>query len=241
MKGFTRDFMPNKDFFHLVPMDAPTDAKPIVISVRELKAVFFVKDFKGDSQYQDNKTIDPHKPVIGRKIKVTFKDGEHMVGTTQGYQPGRPGFFIFSSDPRSNSDPFRDPRRQLFLLIRHSRLPHYGITEALFVFPYTASSFTSARIASWIPLYLPLMSQSSRNHAPTSIAMRMITFRMFRKPRLFSRSCESDRVWLSFFIATSQVAPPQGQVFNVYIAAGTLHLYASTITMLIPSDISIPR
>ena len=104
MKGFTRDFMPNKEFFHLVPMDAPPDAKPIVISVRELKAVFFVKDFKGDSQYKDNKTIDPHKPVIGRKIKVVFKDGELLVGTTQGYQPGRPGFFIFLLDPQSNSD-----------------------------------------------------------------------------------------------------------------------------------------
>jgi hypothetical protein len=104
VKGYTRDFMPNKEFFHLAPMDAPADAKPIVISIRELKAVFFVKDFTGDRQYNDNKTIDPNKPVIGRKIKVVFKDGEVIVGTTQGYQPGRPGFFIFSSDPKSNSD-----------------------------------------------------------------------------------------------------------------------------------------
>jgi len=104
IKGFTRDFMPNKESFHLIPMDAQPDAKPIVILVRELKAVFFVKDFKGDSEYQDKKTIDPQKPVIGRKIKVLFKDGELLVGTTQGYQPGRPGFFIFPSDPQSNSD-----------------------------------------------------------------------------------------------------------------------------------------
>jgi len=104
MKGFTRDFMPNKDFFHLLPMDALSDAKPIVISVRELKAVFFVKDFKGNPKYKDIKTIDPNKPVVGRKIKVVFKDGEFLIGTTQGYQPGRPGFFIFSTDPQSNSD-----------------------------------------------------------------------------------------------------------------------------------------
>jgi hypothetical protein len=104
IKGFTRDFMPNKESFHLIPMNSQPDAKPIVISVRELKAVFFVKDFKGDSEYQDKKTIDPQKSVIGRKIKVVFKDGELLVGTTQGYQPGRPGFFIFPSDPQSNSD-----------------------------------------------------------------------------------------------------------------------------------------
>ncbi len=104
MKGFTQDFMPNKESFHLLPVDALPESKPILISLRELKAVFFVKDFTGNSQYQDNKTIDPNKPVVGRKIKVVFKDSEILVGTTQGYQPGRPGFFIFSSDPQSNID-----------------------------------------------------------------------------------------------------------------------------------------
>ncbi len=28
----------------------------------------------------------------GRKIKVVFKDGEVLAGTTTGYQPGRPAF-----------------------------------------------------------------------------------------------------------------------------------------------------
>ncbi len=102
IKGFTQDFMPNKESFHLLPIDALPESKPILISLRELKAVFFVKDFTGNSQYQDSKTIDPQKPVVGRKIKVEFKDGEILVGTTQGYQPGRPGFFIFSADPQSN-------------------------------------------------------------------------------------------------------------------------------------------
>jgi hypothetical protein len=102
IKGFTSDFMPNKDVFHVVPMDSPPDAKPGTINMQELKAVFFVKDFVGNSEYDDKKYFDPAKPVSGRKIKVVFKDGETLVGTTQGYQPGRQGFFIFPADPQSN-------------------------------------------------------------------------------------------------------------------------------------------
>jgi hypothetical protein len=103
-KGFTNDFMPNKDRFHLVPIDAPPAAHPIAVYVRELKAVFFVKDFTGDPQYQDKNTFDPSRPVPGRKIQVVFKDQETLIGMTHGYDPGRPGFFVVPSDPDSNID-----------------------------------------------------------------------------------------------------------------------------------------
>jgi hypothetical protein len=105
-KGFTSDFMPNKDVFHVVPMNAPPGAKPGIINMQDLKAIFFVKDFVGNAGYNDKKIFDPAKPVAGRKIKVVFKDGETLVGTTQGYQPGRQGFFVFPADPQSNIDRF---------------------------------------------------------------------------------------------------------------------------------------
>jgi len=103
-KGYTNDFMPNKNMFHLIPLDAPADSKPLDVYVDVLKAVFFVKDFTGDKQYQEKKTFDTAKPVVGRKIKVVFKDGEELIGTTQGYQPNRPGFFVFPTDPQANMD-----------------------------------------------------------------------------------------------------------------------------------------
>ena len=103
-KGYTSNFMPTKDIFHLLPLDAPAGSKPLDVYVNVLKAVFFVKDFNGDSQYQEKKTFGAAKPVVGKKIRVVFKDGEELVGTTQGYQPGRPGFFVFPADPGSNMD-----------------------------------------------------------------------------------------------------------------------------------------
>jgi hypothetical protein len=104
LKGFTADFMPNREIFHLLPLDAHPDAHAQMVKVQECKALFFVKDFAGNPAHDDKKEFEPGKAVVGRKIKVLFKDNELMVGTTQGYQPGRPGFFVFPADANSNND-----------------------------------------------------------------------------------------------------------------------------------------
>ena len=103
LKGHTADFIPTKSTFHLTLLDS-TDNKPIMVNHSELKAIFFVKDFKGNPEYNDRKEFDSSKPIMGRKIRVTFKDGETIVGTTQGYQQGRPAFFVIPADPQSNID-----------------------------------------------------------------------------------------------------------------------------------------
>ena len=102
LKGITNDFFANKDFFHLVPMDTPPGSKPMELHIADLKAVFFVKGFSGNPDYNDKKEFDPAKSSVGRKIRVVFKDGELMVGTTTGYQPDRPGFFVVPADVDSN-------------------------------------------------------------------------------------------------------------------------------------------
>jgi hypothetical protein len=103
-KGVTSDFFPNKDLFHLSPVNAPPGTKTIKVSIQELKAVFFVKTFEGNPEYNDKKELEADKTVVGRKIRVIFKDGEVLVGTTHGYQPGRPGFFIHPADSQSNNE-----------------------------------------------------------------------------------------------------------------------------------------
>jgi hypothetical protein len=103
LKGHTADFIPTKSTFHLSVLNSQ-DNKPIIVQHAELKAVFFVKDFKGNPGYSDRKEFDSTRPVAGRKIRVVFKDGEMMIGTTQGYQQGRPSFFLIPADPQSNID-----------------------------------------------------------------------------------------------------------------------------------------
>ena len=105
VKGATADFFPGKDLFHVSVATVPPDgAKPVEIHMKDLKALFFVKDFGGDPQRVTRNEFDPSRPPAGRKIKVVFKDGEVLVGTTTGYQPGRPGFFLVPADATANNE-----------------------------------------------------------------------------------------------------------------------------------------
>ena len=104
LKGHTNDFLPAKDRFHLLPEDKAYGTTPLEVMVSELKALFFVKDLKGDQVRAETNAFAPGKAVSGRKLKVTFLDHEVLVGTTQGYQPDRPGFFLVPADARSNNE-----------------------------------------------------------------------------------------------------------------------------------------
>jgi hypothetical protein len=102
IKGLTQDFFPNKDRFHLQPTEKST-GEASEIFVKDLKAIFFVRDYAGDYQYDERKSYMKGEKASGRKMEVTFKDGEVMVGSTLGYDPSRPGFFLFPADPKSNN------------------------------------------------------------------------------------------------------------------------------------------
>jgi len=104
LKGQTGDFLPTKPVFHLTLADAARDAKPLEVQVAEVKAIFFVKDFAGNRERKKVQEFPAGKPVVGRKIRVVFQDGEMLVGTTQGYDATRPGFFVIPADPASNND-----------------------------------------------------------------------------------------------------------------------------------------
>ena len=102
MKGFTQDFFPNKDRFHLHHA-AKSSGESVEVMLKDLKAIFFVQDFEGNAQYSERKSYGEGERAQGRKVEVTFADGEMLVGSTMGYDPNRPGFFIFPADPKSNN------------------------------------------------------------------------------------------------------------------------------------------
>ena len=102
VKGSTSDFVPAKEAFHVAEADAPKGTRPVLVQVKDLKAVFFVKDFAGRPDYNPTNEFEGVRMPPGRKIRVVFSDGEVIVGTTQGYQPGRPGFFMVPADSAAN-------------------------------------------------------------------------------------------------------------------------------------------
>ena len=97
-KGTTRDFFPNKTQFHLEEMNGEV----LEISIEDLKAVFFVKDFEGNKSHK--KSYDDNVTGGGKKVKVKFFDGETVVGYTLGYSPNRQGFFLTPADLKGNNE-----------------------------------------------------------------------------------------------------------------------------------------
>jgi hypothetical protein len=104
VKGYTQNFFPNKPAFHIQSYEGASAKEVAEIRVEELKAVFFVKDFRGDHNHKATGLPPEGKRPQGRLMEVTWKDGEIIVGTTTGYDPHRTGFFLFPVDPQSNND-----------------------------------------------------------------------------------------------------------------------------------------
>jgi uncharacterized protein DUF6982 len=102
VKGTTSDFFPNRLSFHLQPVEGGPTAE---VRCKELKAIFFVKEFSGNPQRRDLRGFiaGPGETSQGKKMAVRFKDGELLCGYSLSYLPGRDGFFVFPADSGSNN------------------------------------------------------------------------------------------------------------------------------------------
>lgn len=100
-KGFVFNFSALRDSFRLFPEANSPQAAGADLELREVKAIFFVKDFTGNRERHD--AYDSLAGAHGRKIEVTCRDGEKILGTTEAYNPKKLGFFIFPADRDSNN------------------------------------------------------------------------------------------------------------------------------------------
>ncbi len=101
LKGYTQDFHPSRPQFSLWPSISAAPKERIVVAVPRLKAVFFVRDFDGDPNYQESKVFGGRGQ--GRRIEVTFSDGEVIVGTTLNYRADTQGFMVSPADAGANN------------------------------------------------------------------------------------------------------------------------------------------
>ncbi|MGB3479326.1 MAG: hypothetical protein WBB67_09210 [bacterium] len=106
-RGYTADFQPHKEIFHLVVKSEGQD-RSLAVKMANLKAVFFVKELHGMDKdrpvvKRDFADLKDQK-LIGKKVRVEFLDGEVLNGITLGYSPQRRGFFLTPIDPESNNE-----------------------------------------------------------------------------------------------------------------------------------------
>lgn len=106
LKGYTHDFTPAKDTFHVTSEQESDKGQVHEVKLAELKAVFFVKTLEGDKDYVEKKRFEEvdQARLHGLKIRVEFYDGEIMRGISLGYSKNRPGFFIVPVDPEWNNE-----------------------------------------------------------------------------------------------------------------------------------------
>ena len=103
LKGYTEDFLPTNPSFHIRPFNPGTSEDSVEILVKDLKAVFFVREFLGDPNFMERKEFLEGAKIIGKVLEVTFQDGELIVGSSLNYDPERPGFFLSPADPAGNN------------------------------------------------------------------------------------------------------------------------------------------
>ena len=102
VKGTCLDVDPNRPTCHIRTVD---QGEMIEVKLADLKALFFVKHFAGDSCHNEKATIDPGDARAKgfSIIELRFEDGERIVGLTARFPPIRPFFFILPADFASNN------------------------------------------------------------------------------------------------------------------------------------------
>jgi hypothetical protein len=100
-RGFIYDFSAMKESFRLSPENDPLQQRGAEIKVKDLKAVFFVKDFAGNPEYVESPACGTS--TRGLKMEISFADGERLHGCTDAYNPKKRGFFLFPTDGQSNN------------------------------------------------------------------------------------------------------------------------------------------
>jgi hypothetical protein len=98
VRGYTNDFHASKPHLHLTN-DAASESR--FVPIAQLKALFFVREFDGDSRRVERKEFE--RTTHGRKVEVTFHDGEILVGSTLGFKSPETPFFVQPADAASNN------------------------------------------------------------------------------------------------------------------------------------------
>lgn len=98
-KGYSDDFLLLNETFHISNASDAKDKEEI--RMKDLKAVFFVDDFAGNSRYVEKKRTS--RPTYHNKISIRFHDGEEIIGYANDDYLGSDVIRLVPVDPLSNN------------------------------------------------------------------------------------------------------------------------------------------
>jgi hypothetical protein len=102
LKGYACDFDPDQAQFHLALAHGSLQ-EAVEVSLKDLKALFFVRTFDGNAHYNESRDLYQSRPPGTRKIRLEFQDGELLVGYATAPDTRRFGLFVSRLDPLSNN------------------------------------------------------------------------------------------------------------------------------------------
>ena len=102
LKGTPSTWDIESEGFGLLPRDAlPGSTEEIYVLFRDLKAVYFVRDFDG---LAGERLVSPKLQIRGVHMELTFHDGEEMEGfASEAYSPDKDRFYFFPADQSGNT------------------------------------------------------------------------------------------------------------------------------------------
>ncbi|MBS3821589.1 MAG: hypothetical protein GVY16_02305 [Planctomycetes bacterium] len=108
VKGLTNNFSLNDPTLLIAPADEeglPADGQATAVPLADLKAAFLVENLQGNPDRQDIKRFDETDvpTVYGRKLTITFKDGETICGVCPSWRPDLPAFLLTPADLDGNN------------------------------------------------------------------------------------------------------------------------------------------
>ena len=102
LRGFSKEEFINEEVRIL-----DENGKESLYPLKDLKAIFFVKEFTSDPAYDEVLFLGKEKPLPWLWVHVQFEDGEIIEGRIKngkGLIDNSPGFFIWTSDEFANSE-----------------------------------------------------------------------------------------------------------------------------------------
>jgi Family of unknown function (DUF6982) len=101
VKGTSADVDPKRPLCHV----QTTDRGMVEVDLKQVKALFFVKDLNGKPDYDEIHSVASGDPRLrgSRQIRIQFADGEELGGLMNRFPPLGAFFFMLPLDPQSNN------------------------------------------------------------------------------------------------------------------------------------------
>jgi hypothetical protein len=82
------------------------EGRDLPLDLEQLKGIFFVRDYEGDKEYLESKTLTSDPERKGLRVRIRFEDNESMEGVVENSVEllQAAGFFFWPADPKANNE-----------------------------------------------------------------------------------------------------------------------------------------